>query len=343
MLQLNNQTPFPAGIAVFPDVHGGDTIYVAVKGTFSIQEDLKIAPEQRPLTLADEYWGEPGKSSLKYASEIHPAKPSTDVVLVGEAHAPGKRLVEWLDVALVVADRKKIIRVFGDRRWDEGFFGLSISKPVPFAQMPLMYERAFGGAQEADPATDQGACEPRNPLGLGFMGKRSHKEMNGRPLPNIEDPNHLIRSPGDQPPPAGFGPIAPSWMPRVSFAGTYDEAWQRQRAPYLPVDFNPRFLNVAHPDLVCPGYLLGGEPVEVVNASPRGNLRFHLPKVDLAVGGWMAGKRETLEPRLETVLLEPSVPRVTLLWRAAFPCDKRVLRVEEIEVSLRKVELRGAA
>jgi hypothetical protein len=36
---------------------------------------------------------------------------------------------------------------------------------------------------------------------------------------------------------------------------------------------------------------------------------------------------------LETVLLEPDENRVALTWRAALPCDRKVLKVEKVTVT----------
>ena len=151
MLQLKNGTPFQANIAVFPNEQGIDTLYVVLKATFTVGKTVELAEKQRPVVLSDEYWEEPGKSSLKYASEAHLTKPSTDVVLLGEACAPGKRSVAQLDVTVAVADKKKTIRVLGDRLWAKGFFGMRITDAIPFETMPLVYERAFGGLHEVDP------------------------------------------------------------------------------------------------------------------------------------------------------------------------------------------------
>lgn len=97
-----------------------------------------------------------------------------------------------------------------------------------------------------------------NPIGCGFRVRGSERALTGMPLPNLEDPKHLIDSPKDRPPPAGFGYIHPHWEPRWRYAGTYDEHWKKNRAPYLPTDFDPRFNQAAHPDLSADSYLQGG-------------------------------------------------------------------------------------
>lgn len=343
MLQLKNTTPFPASMAVFPNEQGIDTLYVVIKATFELGETLEIAPKQQPIIPADEYWGQPGASSVKYASEMHLTKPSTDVVLMGEACAPDQREVTQLDVSVTIADRKKVVRVFGDRQWKGGPFWLRMTSPAPFRSMPLVYERAFGGIHDRTAEQKGILYEARNPVGSGFTGKRRRKDIKGMPIPNLEDPADLISGHSARPRPAGFGYIAPSWEPRKSFAGTYDETWQKKRAPYLPQDFNPRFFNMAHPDLVCDGYLKGGEPVEVLNASPHGPFKCKVPACCLEAIVRVAGKKQTPPLNLETVLIEPGEARLSMLWRAAVPCDKQVLKVEQIDIGIQKLDLEAKA
>lgn len=341
MLQLKNSSPFAPAIALFPDEQGIDTLYLVVKGTFTLGEALSLAEQQVPPVPADEYWGEPGASSLKYASDMHLRKPATDVVLVGRALAPDGKAAEQVDVGIAVGERRKLARVFGDRSWRKD--GASFTPPEPFESLPLVYERAFGGTHEADPEQGLVLAEERNPVGLGFRGRRGDEEAEGRALPNIEDAQNLIERWGDAPAPQGFGFVAPAWLPRRNHAGTYDEAWQAGRAPYLPEDFDSRFFNAAHPDLICDGFLKGGEPIQVVGASPRGRLKFRLPICDFDVKAKVAGRVETPPLDLETVLIEPDEERLCLIWRAAVPCDKAALKVEEIDVGFRKLNLSGVA
>lgn len=341
MLQLKNSSPFAPAIALFPDEEGVDTLYLVIRGTFALNGGLSLAEQQLPPVPADEYWGEPGASSLKYASDMHLKKPSTDVVLVGQAWGKDGQAVDRVDVGIAVGERRKLTRVFGDRTWRKD--GQSFTPPEPFESLPLVYERAFGGIHEADPEQGLVLAEEHNPVGLGFRGQREESEAEGRPLPNIEDPQDLIESWGDAPAPQGFGFVAPAWQPRRDHAGTYDEAWQAGRAPYLPEDFDSRFFNSAHPDLICDGFLQGGEPIQVVGATPRGRLKFRLPICDFDVKVRIAGRVETPPLDLETVLIEPEEDRLSLVWRAAVPCDKTALKVEQIDVGFHKLNLSGVA
>ena len=333
MLQLKNKTPFQTQISLFPDPQGIDTLYVVVKATFGLDPHIHIAEKQQPIVMADEYWGEPGMSSLKYAAEIHPAKPGTDVVVVAEACAPQNRPVSETVVELTIAGRNNILKVFGDRYWKKGLFSASPSSPKPFLHMPLVYERSFGGMHVINKEEGKILAETRNPIGKGFLGKRSNQELNDVGVPNIEEYRNPIKALEDRPKPVGFGCIAPSWAPRISYAGTYDEAWQKHRSPHLPQDFDPRFFHAAHPDLVFNEYFKGGEPVSMTNMSTRGKQQFTIPVCDLKIVVTIGGNKQTPKANLETVLLEPTDERFCLVWRAAVPCGRNAMRIEKIEVT----------
>jgi hypothetical protein len=328
MLQLKNTTPFAANMLLLPDEDGIESLYVNVKATFKIGQQWTLAEAQEPPQEADEYWGEPGESSLKYASDFHLGKPATDIVMLGEACARDGNEVRQLDVMLSVANVSKTVRVFGDRVWDNG----RVSNPEPFETMPLVYERAYGGSVEADGEITE--ADSRNPVGVGFRGDRKGDDINGQPLPNLEEPNNLIRAPGDKPAPACFGFLAPSWQPRAGYAGTYDECWQQTRAPYLPSDFDRRFFNGAPLELVYGGFLLGGEPVEITNMHPGGDLRFSLPYIKLVAHANVNGSPRGLNFNLETLRLEPNELKAVFVWKAKMRCDKKAFSVSEIKISL---------
>lgn len=325
MLQLRNSTPFPAAFAVFPDLRGEDTVFVAVKATFIwLEKQIEVAVHQAPIVLADTYSGEPGASSLRDAGEMHPSKPGTDLLIQGEAFAPAGRPTTSCTVSVRIGPIAKSLLVTGDRVWERGLVGPAVSSPRPFLSVPLIFERAFGGTiRQPDETT---VCEPRNPVGCGLRGGRSHSAMLETPLPNIEDPR-------DRATPAGVGPVAPSWEPRCRMGGTYDDVWRRTRAPYLPDDFDPRFLHVAPADQICATPLAGGELVELVNLSPQGVDRFALPGCRLAVTLSIGRERITRPARLETVILSPAVSQFSLLFRAALPCDGSPLHVDYIDVA----------
>ena len=325
MLQLDNQTPFLAHICVLPDRFGVDTLYIVVKGTVTLRPLLALAEVQVPITIADEYRGEPGSSSLRYASEIHVGKPGTDVLLAGSAHVTNGREAVRLQVAMTVADRRKVVQVTGNRVWRDG----RPSSPEPFQSMPLVWERAFGGSYQSD---GRSGVHDRNPVGCGIPAGRSPADMEGLPLPNLEDPASLIEQAGASPTPVSFGPIAPSWLPRRAYAGTYDERWARMRAPFLPDDFDPRFFQSAVPEFAFDRYLQPGEAIQVIGAMPNGPLSFTVPDPRLQIVVTFAGAAHRPLVHLETLFVEPDQNRALFTWRAAFPCNRQTLKIQKIVI-----------
>lgn len=333
MWQLDNRTPFAADRAWVRDRDGAEVWLVVVKASFDIRPDgsLEVAREQPPVLAVPVHHGKPGHSSLRYESDLVLTKATTDVLVVGHAHAPAGTAVTQADVGFRVGPVQKVLRVWGDRTW--GAFG--ISAPQPFTQMPLVYERAYGGV-DAQSATPDQDWDWRNPVGVGYATSSAHAA--GLPLPNLEYPDQLIRGWDDRPAPAGFGPIESHWQPRVSFAGTYDDHWMRTRQPLLAQDLDDRYFQCAPQDQQAPEFLRGGEPVVLHGLSPLGTLRFALPKFYLGFETrFTDGSREVHQQRkLHTVILEPDLPRVSLVWHSALRCHFKVQKLARTVITLKQ-------
>jgi hypothetical protein len=320
MWMLNNQTLYAAERNWVLDKNAAKSWVVAVKGTFDILPDgtTKLADEQEQPLYGEEYSGEPGKSSILYDGDLTGPKRNTDVIVNGHAYAPGGNPVTEIIVTMKVHKITKQLRVSGDRRWERGLLGLTMSSPGPFDKMPLVYERAFGGWDTKPEKVSDQRLEPRNTIGAGFAIRAEH--LVDQPLPNVEDPKHPISSWRDRPPPAGFGVVASYWMPRLKYAGTYDDKWQRERFPLLPNDFDERFFQSAPEDQQVPGFLRGGEQVELTNLSPEGFLKFQLPRVYPGFVTRFGRDRVDHGARLHTVILEPDDPRVIMVWHTSLTC-----------------------
>jgi hypothetical protein len=338
MWQVDNRTPFAAERAWIRDRNGAEVWLVALKCTFDINPDgtTTISAEQPPVLRVPEYHGEPGRSSIKYEADLVLTKPTSDVLVVGHAHAPAGRPVTQLEAGFRIGPLQKSLRISGDRFWGS----VGPSAPESFVSMPLVYERAFGGVdlKSAHPERD---WEWRNPVGTGFAVARDN--LTGTALPNIEYPNDMVNGWKDRPRPAGFGAIAAHWQPRVAFAGTYGDTWMAERQPLLPDDFDDRFFQCAPQDQQSPGFLRGGEPVTLHHLSPFGELRFTLPKVFVGFETrFYGGGREIHQNRrLHSVILEPDFPRVSLVWHSALPCHVKVQRLDRTVLTL-KTPLDGA-
>lgn len=334
MMHLVNRTPFKA--FALPAICHQDNhhVVVIVKGTFDIGDPAHgplVVAEQAEINLADVYWGEPGKFSLKYEADTAISKPGTDVAMIGKARSP-RGPVRQLDVGLKVGSLSKVVRVFGNRYWEKTASGWSMTAPEPFETMPLAYEFAYGGT---DPWQEPGGppdVDQRNPVGKGYAGAKSHHATDRIPLPNIELPDQLITDIRQRPAPAGFGFIARNWQPRSLLMGTYDEAWEKQRNPLLPADFDPACYAAASAGLRADHYFTGGEAVTITNVSANGPMNFTLPDNRVKVVSYINQQRLEHDTVMDTVVINPRWNRVMLTWRVAIPCHWNLSMIEWIKV-----------
>lgn len=321
MWALDNQTPFAADRSWVRDRNGAEIWLVAVKGTFNINPDgaVAVADDQVKVQVASEYAGEPGKSSLLYESDLPRTKLTTDIIVNGHAYAPQGKPCESVNVSFRVGNLAKSLHVTGDRIWKGFSFFAWKSSCQPFVKMPLVYERAFGGT---DAKLKKPKWDTRNPVGTGFAKRRSH--LIGQKVPNVYPKG------GSQP--AGFGAIAGHWTPRVKLAGTCGEKWQESRAPLLPEDFDDRFYQCAPRDQQTAQFLKGDEEVALINLTPGCNLMFRLPRVVLGFETDFGGEPVRHRANLHTVILEPDVPRVLMVWHTALPCHSRVTKLRKTRI-----------
>ena len=83
-MDIKNNTPFEFIALPNYDKEGREVFTNIVKGAFTLSTNrsLSIADEQVPITMTDEYWGEPGVSPIKYESDLAVYKPSTDLIML---------------------------------------------------------------------------------------------------------------------------------------------------------------------------------------------------------------------------------------------------------------------
>ncbi|MBN1843961.1 MAG: DUF2169 domain-containing protein [Deltaproteobacteria bacterium] len=350
-MEISNNTPFEVIALPLEGPEARPVLMVVVKGTFDIQAGAPatVASEQIPVAYCDEFHDVMGTGSVKFESDIAPFKPRADIALVGKAYAPGGQPAQVVHVMLRVGHVKKTIRVFGDRHWRCAgrLLPEHPSDPKPFVTMDLVYERAFGGID-----MEGGGYCAQNLVGRGFVSKKSKKVLDGAPLPNLEDPDNLIKSWKDRPKPVGFGFYGKAWMPRLGYLEAYNNQQKQKSASASPGDFSFNHHNGAHPDLQLDGYLKGDEEVELVNLTPEGKTRFQLPGIKLSCTvtkslglttdlGATYGEDERLEGtevkrefenphqppsatekvelNLDTLCLIPDEQRLYLVWRGLCP------------------------
>ncbi len=233
-----------------------------------------------------------------------------EVLVSGKAFTKDGVPAPATSVRLRIASVDKELHVVGDRVWQAG----GASEPVPFTEMPITWERAFGG---------EGFAE--NPTGRGARPA----EVNGRkvhPLPNIESPGARVRSPADRPPPAGLGPLDPTWPKRMQYVGTYGDEWLKTRYPGFAKDLRWEYFNVAPEDQRIEGYFDLAAPFRVEGMSPaRRVTESALPGVTARLFAVTRGEGDALREaaaRLDTVHLFPAIERGAVIFRGMLPIEE---------------------
>lgn len=334
-MDLVNATKMQAGFTLGMEPSGREHVVVVVKGTFAIPragEEPTLAEDQAPLVMADTLSGEPGFSATIYESEFARVKPRCDVLLNGSAYAPGGKPAERVLVSLRLGTIKKSFAVVGDRVWKSGFFGERASAIEPFTRMPISYDRAWGGAHPSEKNPEQMMAFADNPVGRGFYDGRDGKLLEGRPLPNTEETRDAVSSPRGKYRPMAFGALPRSVPARLRYAGTYDKTWEKDHFPFLPPDFDVRYFQAAPEDQQI-AYPQGGEEVELINLTPAGRTVFRLPAVEVPVEFTTAAvERIEKQAVLDTILLEPDLGRMLLIWRASLPLRRDLFEVPQAVV-----------
>ncbi len=328
MWKLANRTRFATERTFARDRDGAEVLLVVIKATFTIEEDgaLSVAKEQPPPARTPLHTGIPATTSLLDDGDFALTKSNTDVLLIGHARTIDDTPSIAVEVRCAVGDWSKHVTAIGDRRWRDGLTGFRLGDPEPFTRMPLVYERAFGGVDPSSEARE--GCDA-NPVGVGFLAASS-RPIDGARAPNLEDRDDLMTDPHARPRPMCFGPIARAWPLRRRLAGTYDERWHRERRPLVPLDFDDAFWQAAPLDQRLA--IRGGEPVELLGVSPRGALRFDLPRLGFMLRTRLGGRKADHGATLHTLRFEPDHRRVTLVFQSALPCHDELETLERTVV-----------
>jgi uncharacterized protein YjbI with pentapeptide repeats len=284
------------------------SLTLIVKGTFDPASNAPATFADTQLYPTGEaFYDDDVQRAQRTCSDFALLKPCAEFLLVGKAYAPHRRPAPMIVASFRLGALAKRFAVVGDRVWSGGLIS-RLSDPIPFTEMGLSAERAYGG-----PGFDP------NPIGSG----RRDRNVDGktvRPLPNLEDPAALIDSPSASPPPVLVGP-RPGWFPaRLALAGTYDAAYTRARWPWLPEDFDWRYFLEASPDQAIGGYFRGDERLALSNLHPS------LPELETALPGiaprvlvhTRSAERESIDEvplRLDTVVWDSELAKLLLTWR----------------------------
>lgn len=359
-MELQNRLPFPAMAFRQFDAEGELDCIVSVRATFTHVQDgiMEIAREQESFQWEDAYEDDPHQTVLLRQSDLTPDKPGTDISFLGNAWSPSTEPQKSWHASIRVGDVSKEIEACGQRFWkpvlQEKWAGFSakeprrairdwvLTDPEPARQVAVRWTNAFGGTipGTGDTETDTPAdVDRRNPLGCGIVNIDIPADT-----PHVRAPQ--ITSPGERldwkeaPEPQGLGLVSPWWRSRQQYTGTYDDAWVAERHPLLPRDFDKRFWQAAHPDLIATPHLKGDEDYELVNLSSEHPVaKGSLPGLTLGVHCSREDRDEWHVLKLDGVQFDwRNDGRVLLTWRIRFPLPD----AGETKLTLTRVRLKSS-
>ncbi|MDG5814739.1 DUF2169 domain-containing protein [Chitinispirillales bacterium ANBcel5] len=332
---------------------------VLAKKTYSIEHNTVAQVSEDQIEMVDTDTFEdpqnPSYSEVLAESDLQAFKPSTDFIVIGNAHAPGSKQAYHLDCQIIAGPYNKTIRVFGDRKLQyRPLRGLSFSDPEPFSEIALGYKNAYGGVTCSKDGTPF-VFYP-NPIGNGFTLKGALEDASELKVPNQENPEYPLVADDmilgkfsqwkELPLPASLGWTRRNFYPRYTFCGVFPEHLEgamenlenmkkknpQMRSMKIPsMDF--RFYQGASEGL-WGKRLVGNEQIQLKNLDPKfplfkTALPGETPCISLDVGN---GAKE-LKPYLDTVVVDKPKNLVTLLWRGTetFECLEDLMEIETLK------------
>lgn len=269
---------------------------IIAKATFEVPAagGLAVLAEKQEPLCPDRLDGTGDAAELEVAGDFAPVKPSAEVIIRASARPAQSSPVSVVAVSGAV---EAGVVAMGSRHWTAQ--GVP-SSPGAFESLPIRWRHAFGGISV-----------PGNPAGSGAD--------KGTPPPRIERPGALMRTSADRPEPACLAPISPTWEPRRSKLGTFDERWADERWPCPPEDFDPRHHQAAPPELRSEnlseaaelrieGVLDGGAAITAT-----------LPGIRPRVLAWTDQGMHEVPMRLDTITFDVDARRLLVLWRGSYP------------------------
>jgi hypothetical protein len=340
MWQVENNTPFAAQAYFVRDQNGFEHWVVALRASFLIHSTgaLVIDEPQEPVKLAPVY-GDSQAQELTIESDLAPFRPGVDFTVSGMAVAPNSRPFRQLLIGFRIGAAAKMAMAFG-RRIIKKTSGKRSSDWILYRDeavdsVPLSWRMAMGGL---DPLVTPGhvVTYEFNPIGKGWLHRYDLvPEGTLLDLPQIENVGQFFQPSSPPPLPFGFGALQPGWRPRLDYAGTYDSAWERHRAPLLPTDFSPRFYNAVSADQVLD--LRGGEAIALEGLHPEGSYQFSLPRLFFRATTHLGREKPSSAMRLIAVQIDATTKRLGMVWNAQVPCNNKDHKVEKTVVVMKRV------
>lgn len=308
---LLNRTPLHAATVPNADDNDGIISLLVASATYDLGKDrLRFSEEQRPLALL----ADPPAIGDGYMT-----KAGTSVCATGFVYAPGGEAPR-AEARLFVGDQVFHVVAFGPRVWREGAGKTLVATPPrPFDRVAMTWENAYGGAvlqptRIQKTVSGEDAILPEHPEAFieNMDGTGFYNEPGGAldaPLPQLEDPEHLVQKWDDRPDPVCFAPYPMHGGMRA-----------RMVLQNGAVDFHrhPHVLSRAAPRTTF-GELAFGTRVAITGMRPGGEiLSFEIPEPPVTADAKVGAHVRRLKLYVDAVDIDAEAANVRVLYRAVF-------------------------
>jgi hypothetical protein len=303
-MELTNRTSFNAalyrGCIDFERILGS----LVVRLTYDCRGDRLVLAEEQSWPVSPGPWT--GPYGVMEGDELF-YRGGVDLFVFGSARPADGRAATRLRVKVQAGrDFSSSVEVFGNRYWEKRGDHFVSTPPEPFEAMPLTIQNAYGGKDFWD---EMPIGFPGNPDGKGYVTSADTAE--GKALPNIEDPDHLVQRWEDQPQPVGVCPCPPTCGPRVLGRVVFDDSTGQL------VEIKPIFFNHAFPRMIAP-FLSAGDAIRVTGVRPGEPVAFILPDPPVRVRVRVGEHGSDDTPPLDQVGIDIEKQQVFLTYRYAF-------------------------
>jgi hypothetical protein len=325
-----NQTPLPAQQHPHTDTAGRRLTLVITKATWDIDSGRLACPEKQigifnqpqRLCLGDfdldpvqrAALGKREQEKVVWSDhDLAPPKPQFDLMIAGYVTPPQDHRGLKIKASVQVGSRQAQVEAHVPHYW-LSTLARHTAEPMGkrLHRTPMSY--AFADC----------------PGGFPLEAELNHPQQ----LPWLQRPGTTPQRKRHDKAPAGFGYWPENASHRQCHSGTYDKAWERDRKPGLPKDFNERFFNAAHPDLQWPQAPLPGTQIRLLHLSETPAMTLRMPALDLAAQATTADGTLLAPIKLkpDTLIIEPDQQRMSLVQRTALAEGKGAQALSSIRL-----------
>jgi len=324
---LVNETPFSAALP--STVLDEERMAASLVARVTYDLDLQRHKKQAWLDVAEE---QPWKASYapfdgpqgKMEPDLPFMKGGVDVHLFGCARTPEGKPATTMELKVEVGAFTRRALVTGNRVWlAKASWGFRASAAAKFREMPLTLANAFGGRDVWDGLEVPWA---ENPEGKGFV--LAEADVEGKPLPNLEEPDAPVTAWDDRPPVCGFGFCPPTNVARFRSGVVVSEEQQI-------VDVTPRHFNTAYAPMVAPA-ANAGDRVTITGVRHEGPLAFDVPVAPFDLHLLFGTRTAVRTPTVDGIGVEADARRIFVSYRFAFRYVVRPLELRRATLVLRK-------